>query len=303
LYRYEIDLLYSLFESYDRCYAGIATSNALVEIISREFDKKIESEFYNDGLLFYSRFVDDGILIFNQNITEEIIREKIKKICLVIFDGHKTEFNDGKTKYISLSKESFEKFSYLGYSFTYNEQKKQFIYGISESKLDKYNKKFNRIVELYKEDNDIELLRERYLFLCSRVVFYNNFNSHSSDYSKWDVIGICDSYLELRPFLKLGNRIDIVTHSFLKAGFNKTCFTQLGKCPYFIGSIKKQHIEHNNNILLNRMYHNKSIVFHPHIGWTTEYLVRKIEKIAKQEIFYNISYRELVKKYCSLISD
>lgn len=302
LYRYEKEILKKLFSDYKKCFAGIATSNALVELISRDFDSRIESMLFEEGLIFYSRFVDDGLLVFNCYKAEDELRETINNIIDSVFNRHNVQINEKKSKYISRSRNMLKPFSYLGYQFNYDKNKNHFVYGISDSKINKHKKRFKLIINEYKEDNNMMLFKERYFFIASRVVFYNNFSSHESKVGNWEVIGICDSYSELRYFLRNKERITKNTREFLRIGFTKLCYQELGKCPYFAVVGSNSCIESNNNLLINRMYNNKSIVFHPHIGWSTKYLVEKIESLTNRKIFQKVSYRELVKRYCGVIN-
>lgn len=61
--RQEIDLLENFVYKTKYAYAGLPTSNAIAEIIAKEFDSIIRYTFSGKGLIFYERYIDDSILI------------------------------------------------------------------------------------------------------------------------------------------------------------------------------------------------------------------------------------------------
>lgn len=306
LFRFEVNLLEKLLEVAKTCTAGIPTSNALTEVVSCDFDKRLKTVLAQHGLIFYSRYVDDVMLVFNRFVDNSVLEDKIKTVIEDVFSAHSVTINPEKSVYLSKSNLVVKTFSYLGYNFRYDESNKVFIYGIEPKKIEKYMKRYRKILLDYKKTNDITLFKERYDFFVSRVVFYNNFGSSANKVGKWEVIGISENYSELRHFIdhKKPQRIDSTTSFFLTHSLIKETKNTLGNLPYFLKEKSrkdKNNNEQNNIWIKTRMKHNKSIVFHPHIGWNARYLVKRIENLMKQTIYHNCSYRGLVKWYCSLI--
>ncbi|EJR73625.1 reverse transcriptase domain-containing protein [Bacillus cereus] len=301
LYRYEKDLLEDITKNFKYCSAGLPTSNAVIEIISREFDLRLKSKFYNRGLIFYSRYVDDSLLIFNQFIEQDQLLQTINETIEEVFSNCKVKINPGKMSYLSMDSTSDTEFTYLGYLFNYkkiNQQGKNevyFQYGIDEEKLEKYRKKIMKIVEDFQKNGDIELFRQRLLFWGSRVVFHNTSRSSYSTTSNWDVIGIIANYGELRHFVTKENKVEKETMKFLTYEVIKIIKSETGTLPYFL---KKNP---DGYLLKNRLCKNRSIIFHPKIGWTKTYLIKKLMKLDPSISVSKKSYRQLVKDYCDKI--
>lgn len=290
----EVHILDKFTRKYTKCYAGLPTSNVLIEIIARDFDLKLKLELKKYGLIFYERFVDDGLLMFNKRIDESKIEELITKLINEVFNKE-VKINKDKCIYISDDDKSKSEFSYLGYQFEkiYEKDKVNFHYGINENKINKYNNKIKDIVLKYKKDNNIELFRQRIQFLFSRVVFYNY--SKYEYKSKWEVVGIINNYGELRKYLNVENKIIPSTVDFLKNALTNIVEKEIenSKIPYFL----KGDDSKKNYSLYNYLNKNTSIVFHPNIGWDQEHLKKKIIKINKNTYVNKKSYRELVSIY------
>lgn len=291
LLRHEKDIIKELVRVYDQCFAGIPTSNALVEIISREFDVKLKSLFKEHGLIFYSRYVDDGLIIFNKKVNESFLLKSIDKTIEKVFNNSSVKLNSEKTAYYSKENGNIY-FTYLGYEF--EQSKKNFKYGIDPDKLEKYRKKLKRIVLNYKGNKNVELFRQRLLFFSSRIVFYNNFNSKYSNQANWDVIGVIANYSELRHFIE-NKKITNTTKEFLQYEIITIIKKELKELPYFLKGRNESYQ------LINRFKENKSLVFHPNIGWPHKHLYKQIEKITPLKVNKSKSYRELVKFYCRLL--
>ncbi|MCU5328197.1 reverse transcriptase domain-containing protein, partial [Bacillus wiedmannii] len=114
LFRYERDLLEQLVSSFNNCSPGLPTSNALIEIISKEFDLKLKSTLYDKGLIFYSRYVDDVLIIFNQFVDKDYLFKIVENIIKEIFFDSKVKINLDKTKYLCKSEKKSTSFTYLG---------------------------------------------------------------------------------------------------------------------------------------------------------------------------------------------
>lgn len=298
LLRIEQNILIDLIDNFSQCEEGIPTSNALIEIISREFDKKIKQELKNLGLIFYSRYVDDILIVLNKKVNGGHLDTLIKNIIEEIYNKSANEekviINDEKTKYIN--KDSNENFNYLGYEFDWLGDK--FQYGVSKKKIDKNISILKKICKMYKRDQNIELFRQRILFFASRAVFYTNINSKYSNKGQWNVLGFIENYKELRPYCNRVNDKFLTkkTNTFLKTGIINSVSKEIDTIPYFLKSTPSYYQ------LKCRMMRNKSIVFHPNIGWKTQYLIDRLKRIDGSINTNNKSYRELVKIYFNIIN-
>lgn len=298
LYRYEKDLIEELSIKYKYCSAGFPTSNALIEIISREFDSILKSKLHGLGLVFYSRYVDDCLIILNNFIDRISLMKIVTDTISEVFTSSKVKLNSNKVSFLSSSSNANSAFSYLGYLFVYKKEsggngkeKSYFQYGIAPDKLKKLRNRFVRVVEDFKKNQNVELFRQRLLFHSSRVVFYNARKSKYMTSTEWDCIGIISSYCELRPYINNKNKIEKNTWDFFSYEIFKLIKSIIGTMPYFLRGNPEGYI------LKNRMVRNRSITFQPNIGWSREYLISMILKIDTSTTVYKKSYRELVSKY------
>jgi len=293
LNQFEKNILKRLFSTYNYCFAGLPTSNALTEIAGHKFDEMIQFNLKNNGMIFYSRYVDDGLIIFNKKVTKEKIEEQLKGALKNCFNEN-IEFNIDKEKYFT-KKDKKECFIYLGYKFERTKDY-HFIFGIDEEKMNKYKKKINEIVKEYLVNLNIELFRQRLNYFISRIVFYNNDNSRYSSLGNWDVMGLSSNYCLLRKYIK-EHKLVRNTEKFLKSEIIIEVNREThGDLPYFSRKSGKDCYSLEYGIKKN-----KSIVFHPNIGWSQEYLKDKILKLGYVSSLDKKSYRECVKIYCSLI--
>jgi hypothetical protein len=298
LQRYEKDLLKQLIELCSHCSAGLPTSNAFVEIVASRFDQILKSKFSDKGLCFYARYVDDGILIFNENIDKDSIEIILNRAIEEVFDMPSVKLNIDKTRYLT-KKNGNQEFDYLGYHFEKNRNKTDFVFGIADSKIKKCENKLDCIFTKYRKDNDIELLRQRILYYISRIVFYTNTNSRFSTLGKWDENGVIENYCLLRKYIKKGNRLNRNTKNFLFNGILDRC-ARAGlthkKMPYFLRGDGK-----NSYSIAYGLEKNKTIILHPNIGWSTEYLKAQITRLDSEIDLRKKSYRELSKIYYNIL--
>lgn len=290
---YEKNIMKNLSETYKYCFAGLPTSNALIEIAGCKFDEMLEFNLKNNGLIFYSRYVDDGLIVFNKKVLQTNIEEQIKNALNKCFNKN-IKLNISKEKYFTKQCRN-EKFNYLGYMFE-KTTKNNFIFGIEEDKIEKYKDRINKIVKEYLNDPNIELFRQRLNYLISRIVFYYNDNSRYSSIGNWDVMGISSNYCLLRKYIK-EHKIIKKTETFLKSEIVKTVNKATrGNLPYFLKNSGKDTYSFEYGIKKN-----KSIVFHPNIGWSQEYLKKNIDKLGYAGSLRGKSYLECVKIYCGLL--
>ncbi len=300
LRRYEKDLLKQLTELYKYCFAGLPTSNAFIEIVANRFDQVLKSKFGDKGLCFYSRYVDDGILVFNEFVDKTYIQKVLDDAIREVFNMPSVRLNTDKTCYLTKYTGDL-KFNYLGYQFEKNGRgnKVNFLFGIADSKIKKYQNQLDCIIKQYIKDNNIELFRHRILYYISRTVFYTNTNSRYSTLGKWDVSGIIENYGLLRKYIVNKSRLIRTTQVFLFNGVYNGC-ARAGlinkKIPYFLREKGKDVYS-----IAYGLQKNKTIIFHPNIGWSSEYLKKQITRLAPEMDLKKKSYRELSKIYCTIL--
>lgn len=323
---FEKNLLEKICKKYKYCPQGLSISNALIEIISREFDARLRIKFRKMGLIYYERYVDDGILIFNEKRERRQI-EKIIKDSIVSIFGEKVKMAATKTVY-QTKKNGSSIINYLGYSFKRvilkegNSTKIFFQFGISDVKLEKYKKQLDNIFKDYLSTGDDTLFLKRIQYYNSRVVFYNHPKTKNKKIRVWDVRGIINSYRLLRKYIiqdaykrnefknvgqkkqnkvKLKNKkqkkrneviykIDSKTANFLY-GYILVKRNELQSPPSFL--VGKNAINHS---LWQAFIYNNSIVFQPNIGWSDTYLNKQLMELnisGKKQ-----SYTKNVKTYC-----
>ncbi|GLC29990.1 reverse transcriptase domain-containing protein [Clostridium omnivorum] len=294
LKQYEKNILEEVSNVYRHCYAGLPTSNALVEIAGQVFDENIKVTLKDKGLIFFSRYVDDGLIVLNKKVEKDYLDRVVTETLKKCFNDN-VKINEDAEKKAYMIKESKGVFSYLGYEFE-RTKKGQFIFGIEKKKRLKYEQKINDIINDYKVSSNMEIFRQRLVYSISRIVFYNNENSRYSNLGTWDVIGVCSNYCLLRKFIKSGRIIES-TRKFLRSSIviNTNIITR-GKLPYFLKGKGKDYYSFEYGIL-----NNKSVVFHPNIGWSQEHLIKQIQKLGFTDTLKKKSYRECVKIYCGLI--
>lgn len=314
LYSYEKELVLKIAKKYKNCVQGLPTSNALIEIVSREFDERVKAAFSEDGLVFYKRYVDDCILIFNHRVKREVLNKAVDKCRRLIFGG-KIKFSSAKTSY-QTKLDGDETFDYLGYSFTrcyWDKTKKEndhyyyFKFGIATQKIEKYKKQLDAIFNTYERDKDERLLLRRIQYYDSRIVFYNYDGSKYVNKSIWDVRGIINSYRMLRRYvifdehnikektagIKNPYRIQKETFSFLQY-YVKKKRDDLSVVPQYLQG--KGCFNHN---LWKGFLNNRSIVFQSNIGWSNALLSERLIEIGGDLI--HKSYYEKTRDYYSLL--
>jgi len=300
LRRYEKDLLKRLTELYKYCFAGIPTSNAFIEIVANRFDQILKSKLWDRGLCFYSRYVDDGIMVFNEFVDKTHIQNMLNEAICEVFNMPSVKLNADKTCYLTKYTGDL-KFDYLGYQFEKSRRGNNviFLFGIADSKISRYQNKLDSIIKKYTKDNNIELFRHRILYYISRTVFYTNTNSRYSTVGKWDVSGIIENYGLLRKYIVNKSRLIRATQVFLFNGVYNGC-ARAGlinkKTPYFLRGKGKDVYS-----IAYGLQKNKTIIFHPNIGWSSEYLKKQITRLDSEMDLNKKSYRELSKIYCTIL--
>lgn len=289
-------------------YAGFQTSNAMAEIIAKRFDEEIKKIYYNQGLVFYERYIDDGLLILNRYIPKDKLEEIFSSVLSdVFFDNDidsacvcKTKYNSTKCNYLSshsLSQVPGASFNFLGYEFWLKKDlgKTSIQYGITNEKMKKYCERLDSIIKLYNDANSAdygneELLRHRILaFSCRTVYMRMIFRS-----SVWKVKGFISNYGELR-FLLDSPQIHPDTKSFLLDAI-ENAFKKAGLMPYFIKGAPNSVAGYN---LFHNMKNNKTILLVDKIGYNYDSLVKLCKSIGVSTIDGNGKKR----KYSALVRD
>lgn len=280
-------------------FTGLKTSNLISEIIAIAFDELVRQAFSQYGLLFLERYIDDTIVILNQHMEEticlKILNDALQKIYydtnIKISIPCKTKLNTSKFKMVTrrLLNTSPASIDFLGYEFFFSidQQKKIVIqYGITEEKQNKYNRRIDAIIEDYRKDNDIELLRHRILAFASRIVYV------SREYGKntWKVKGLINNYGELRYFIGT-SLLHQNTEYFLKNMIEDAFHRHAVPIPYFL---KNTNYQRGYNLFMN-MAVNKTLLLVEHVGYDKTGL----EKLCSQ-ININVDrkrYGNLVRLY------
>lgn len=282
--RVELDLVKNFCYATKYAYAGLCTSNAISEIIAQTFDNALKEKFASRGLLFYERYIDDCILLLNEHIEIDDIKDIINGILNDTFHSKtetdlnkcKTKFNFKKFQYLSSKSISATptQLDYLGYEFSLfcdSRNKVKIQYGITESKRNKYKKRVNKFIALYKtpsspDYNNLELLRHRIKAFASREVYISKYFKSNV----WKVKGFINNYGELRYLLDTP-LLELQTKEFLE-NMITDCFDNNGiPRPYFL---KTQGYN-----LFENLKNNKSLLFVDTIGYDYKSLKKMCQSI------------------------
>lgn len=310
--RTEANLIQQFVNQTKYAYTGLRTSNAIAEIISIQFDKALQESFHNMGVIFYERYIDDSILILNEHVEENIINSKLASALTKVFldkdiSRHKckTTYNQKKFRYISRRKLSTTRcsFDFLGYEFFLSlkqnkgKAKVNILFGITQSKQDKYNKRLDGIIKSYLNDNSsysqrLELLRHRIMaFTCREVYLTKHFNSVT-----WRVKGFIANYGELRYLLNQ-SLIESKTPTYLKYAVINAFQRANQKVPYFLCKTPGENCGYN---LYNNLIKNKTILLVEHIGYNHASLIKLCKQIGVKTSTPEgkpLNYNSLVRNY------
>ncbi|MDI6647931.1 reverse transcriptase domain-containing protein [Bacillus altitudinis] len=285
----EFVFLNNYTESQNNLIPGLGLHNSLVEICGYHFDlttKKI----FRENLLYYSRYVDDCILVFDEIITEEVIKGDILKLLKCCF-GDKIELNlnESKTKYVNSNWERFE-IDYLGYTFQ-KDQSEKLKFGISEKKLEKYKGKIDNIVLEYCNSNNVDVLSLKLELLFKRIVYLGN-RKNNNKY-RWQVRGLSENYKELKRFMKKNDdfsRITKNTQNFFKKEVQLSFRKRNIQIPAKINNQIK------NKKFISSFINNRALLLHKKIGLKHNDLKKKL-KILTDENVDGRSYSDLASEF------
>lgn len=322
--RTEIDIIEKFIYSTKYAYTGMQTSNIIAEIIGSKFDEEIKKYFIENGLIFYKRYIDDGFIILNEKLDEAKCLHILNIVLNNIFHDeevynkmnplvkNKTCYNEEKCKVIikdNLKINNKEVLEFLGYKFILekvnikNKDKIKVTYGISKTKLVKYEKRVLKILKLFEEKyingilnedyNDIELLRHRIDAFTSRTVYLSKKNNKNI----WVVKGFISNYGELRYIIKAG-LLENETENYLKYKIVDIFDSSQNGTPYFLNNSSKIDEVNRSYTLYNNIQKNKTLLFLENIGRDYISLVRLCRKIHidTKDKAYDVLVREYVEK-------
>lgn len=274
---------------------GLGLHNALIEIGGKHFDTAIKNKFNEEGLLFYSRYVDDCIVILDEKVEKEYLDKKILETMKIYF-GKKLLLNEDKCEYYTSEDKKYE-LNYLGYCFVKGQSvSSPFKFGISKSKIKKYEAKLERIILDYKIGGDLQKLELMLEIFYKRLVYYGT--KKNNHLVKWQVRGISDSYKELKRFMKHNQDFSKITPETEKL-FCKSIYIIFNKHRISIPTSIKNYID--NHMYPSLYYKNNAILLHPKIGLKFKGLQRKIEVLSSDN-FENHSYNDLAKEFLKKIT-
>lgn len=295
-----LNIMKEFFEANKNCSAGFPTSNLMAELISKDFDVELKANLSKYGVIYFERYVDDGFIILNSfldvNQFSNIINNTINK---VFYDSsypvkeQKVKLNNRKTKIINkrtFNNNAFESITFLGYKIILKNINNFIIFnfGISDEKIKKYQNRFNLIIEDFKKNKNIEILRQRILLFTRRVVYtVPNINKNLTWLSK----GVVSNYNELRHFDSI---LLHDTKQFLEKCVENGFAKHNVPIPYFMKGSSRHSYELYNNLIKN-----KSIIFDKKIGMSKNDLIKYCEKIGilvnSNETYEKILYQYLEK--------
>jgi hypothetical protein len=285
----EYKFLKKYTEQINECVPGIGLHNSLVEVCGKHFDNEMKESFKDKGLIFYARYVDDCILILDEKLSEEEIENTVLKLITKSF-GVNLKLNDEKTQYFTSECVNFE-IDYLGYAFQKGQSlTKPFKIGISKKKIKKYTDKINKIIQEYRDQDDIELLDYKLDVFFKRIVYYGD-RKNDGNY-RWQVRGISDSYKELKRFMNREKAFDNITNDTEKL-FSKTIEVCFNKNRVGIPPKIQNQLKHNKFVA--SFLNNRAILLHSKIGLTHKDLKKKLEIIYDGNV-ENCNYSELARK-------
>lgn len=301
--RDDLDLIKMFCSETKYAYAGLPTSNIIAEIIAKSFDKRLKEKLPANNIVFYERYIDDCLIILNTNVElpdiNEILDNTLKEVFFIDYEDVtkcKVKFNSKKFQYISHRQISngYNAFDYLGYEFTFVLNKKSNVvinYGITQDKINKYNKKMDKIISVYKDEKNLELLKHRIECFCSREVYLCRYYKTYL----WKVKGFISNYCELRYLLDT-DLIDSKTKFFLENMVIEAFKRANMPIPNFLKNSKSQ----KGFNLFNNMKGYKTILMVENVGYDYRSLCKRCEKIGIYHIDENgnkRTYETLVRLY------
>jgi len=276
------------------CFAGLQTSNAMTEIACEQFDRIFKSKLSDYGVVYCERYVDDVLIILNKYITKSDFEILLNECINLVFIDCKVKINERKFCYISKRDMNLKNsFDFLGYDFTLlktQEGTTKFEFGITKSKINKYQAKIRQSLSEYNNDQNLELLRHRMKLFSIRIVYSMDLND---GYCHWVTKGLINNYNELRFHL---DSLDKKTKRFLQYAFYDEMRKNGVSCPYYM---LKEFDENNQSIynIYSNLKRNRSMVFDEKIGVSFKTLVCEMRKIQPSYYSGTKVYYQVVQDY------
>lgn len=300
--REDKQVLEKYVRNFKYCYAGLCLSNGLTEIICRDFDVVLRAKLSEYGVFFYERYVDDMLLMFNSYISQDEIKELIKKTIQEVFGTCPVRLSNkgGKFSYISRRNlKNSQSFNFLGYEFyikysidSNGEERLVFEYGISKIKREKYSNNIERAFLNYKKTGNIELFRQRLKVFSTRVVIARQLMGSSLD---WLTKGVVANYNELRHY---SGSLNSDTREFLEKLYYQLLKKYGLKRPYFIPKSSKEETKYN---LYSNLKKNRTLLFDETIGVPQNVILKWIYKIDPSYSSKGKDYYRIVIEYLEMI--
>lgn len=301
--REDKQLLKKYVENFKYCYAGLCLSSGMTEIVCKDFDIVLKAKLSEYGVFFYERYVDDMLIMFNNYISENIIKSIIRETIVEVFDSCPVRLSSGPGKFSYISRRRLaqsQSFNFLGYEFFILKQSKSngeeligFEYGIAEKKRNKYSNMIERAFITYKRTRDEEVFRQQLKIFSSRVVIARQILGSSFD---WLTKGVIANYNELQNFC---DYLNADTRVFLEDLFYQLLRKHNLKRPYFLP--KRTSGEETIYNLFSNMKRNRTLLFEEHIGVPKEVLLKWIYKINPRYSSYGKDYYRIVVEYLEMI--
>lgn len=303
--RADKDILEQYVSTFKHCYAGLCLSNGMTEIVCRDFDERIKAKLAKVGVFFYERYVDDLLIITNRYISKDDFLQLINTTIREVFGKCQVKLStsQGKFSYINRRNMSaISKFNFLGYDFQLSEVTKtknnktykeiQFKFGITEKKRRKYKGIIEKAFIQYKNDRNMELLRQRIKIYSSRVVIARTIGSSSFD---WLTKGVVSNYNELRYHM---DSLLPDTNSFMKNLYFDLLRQYGCQIPFFL---KQSTTNPSIYCIYSNMSRNRTIMFEKNIGVSETTVIKWIRKLNPMYNAFGKDYYRIVVDYLDLI--
>lgn len=295
--RKDKEILKKYTEHFKYCYAGLCLSNGMAEIVCRDFDKHLFASLEKYGIFYYERYVDDIIIMLNSFISKDTFLNISKSVIKEVFGECPVKLNENKFSYITQRYlNTSQKFDFLGYEFEikYTNNVYKFTFGITDKKRQKYKNIIEKAFIAYKNDNDIELFRQRLKIYSARIVIARSLGNNNFE---WLTKGITANYNELRFHI---NDLDGKTKDFLENTYINLLNKHNIQCPYFL---KNKNLEESIYNMYSALKRNRSIVFEKRIGVARKDIIKWIKKIEPNYSDINKNYYQVVIEYLELLKN
>lgn len=296
--RRDKEIMEEYVNSFQYCYAGLALSNVMTEIVCRDFDERIKARLSKYGIFIYERYVDDMLVVTNKYISKDIFIQLVNQTIKEVFGMSPVRINMSASKFSYLPRRGLtnaaQEFNFLGYEFQVKNANNTIVYayGIAEKKRKRYAGIFERAFIEYSKTGDLELLRQRIKLFSSRVVIAKTISSSNYD---WLTKGVIANYNELQYHV---DQLIPATKTFLRNQFMQLTTQYVGGLPYFMKQSMSDESIYN---LYSNMKRNRSIVFEQNIGVSEATLLKWIHQIRPTYNKNDKDYYRIVMDYIEML--